>query len=47
MKLLIALALSCAPIAAFAQTVAADTPGKLASGVQYVQPKDWTASNSA
>ena len=44
MKLLIALALSCAPIAAFAQTVAADTPGKLASGVQYVQPKDWTAS---
>lgn len=44
MKLLIALALSCAPVAALAQTVAADTPGKLASGVQYVQPKDWTAS---
>jgi CubicO group peptidase (beta-lactamase class C family) len=44
MKLLIALALTCAPVAAYAQTVAADTPGKLASGVQYVQPKDWTAS---
>jgi CubicO group peptidase (beta-lactamase class C family) len=44
MKLLIALALSCAPIAAFAQTVATDTPGQFASGVQYVQPKDWTAS---
>ncbi|TGX53160.1 class A beta-lactamase-related serine hydrolase [Sphingomonas gei] len=44
MKLLIALALTCAPVAAYAQTVAADTPGKTASGVQYVQPKDWTAS---
>ncbi|MBW8297117.1 serine hydrolase [Sphingopyxis sp.] len=44
MKLLIALALSCAPVAALAQTVAADTPGQLTSGVQYVQPKDWTAS---
>jgi CubicO group peptidase (beta-lactamase class C family) len=44
MKLLIALALSCAPVVALAQTVEADTPGKLASGVQYVQPKDWTAS---
>lgn len=44
MKLLLALALSCAPIAALAQTAAADTPGKLASGVQYVQPKDWTAT---
>lgn len=44
MKLLIALALSCAPVAALAQTVAADTPGQLASGVQYVQPKDWDAS---
>jgi CubicO group peptidase (beta-lactamase class C family) len=44
MKLLIALALSCAPAAALAQTVAADTPGQFASGVQYVQPKDWTAS---
>jgi CubicO group peptidase (beta-lactamase class C family) len=44
MKLLIALALTCAPVAALAQTVAADTPGKTASGVQYVQPKDWTAS---
>ena len=44
MKLLLALALSCSPVIAFAQTVAADTPGKLSSGVQYVQPKDWTAS---
>ena len=44
MKLLIALALSCAPVAALAQTVATDTPGQFASGVQYVQPKDWTAS---
>jgi CubicO group peptidase (beta-lactamase class C family) len=48
MKLLLALALSCAPviapIAANAQTATADTPGTLASGVQYVQPKDWTAS---
>jgi len=44
MKLLLALTLTCAPIAAHAQTVAADTPGTLASGVQYVQPKDWTAS---
>ena len=43
MKLLIALALSCAPIATYAQTVTADTPGSLASGVQYVQPKDWNA----
>ena len=44
MKLLLALALSCAPVAALAQAVPADTPGKLASGVQYVQPKDWAAS---
>jgi CubicO group peptidase (beta-lactamase class C family) len=44
MKLLIALALSCAPVAVLAQTVTADTPGKLASGVQYVQPKDWNAA---
>ena len=44
MKLLLALALCCAPVAALAQTVGADTPGKLGSGVQYVQPKDWTAS---
>jgi CubicO group peptidase (beta-lactamase class C family) len=44
MKLLIALALSCAPVAALAQTVAADTPGKTASGVQYTQPKDWNAT---
>ena len=44
MKLLLALALSCAPVAVLAQTAPADTPGTLASGVQYVQPKDWTAS---
>lgn len=44
MKLLLALALTCAPVAALAQTATADTPGKLPSGVQYVQPKDWTAS---
>lgn len=45
MKLLIALALSCAPVAAYAQTtVAADTPGKTATGVQFVQPKDWSAT---
>lgn len=48
MKLLLALALSCAsvaaPLAAAAQTAAADTPGTLASGVQYIQPKDWIAS---
>lgn len=47
MKLLIALALSCAPVAALAQTVTADTSGTLASGVQYVQPKDWAASTKA
>jgi CubicO group peptidase (beta-lactamase class C family) len=41
----ISLALACAPVAALAQTPApADTPGKTASGVQYVQPKDWTAT---
>ncbi|MFA6114617.1 MAG: serine hydrolase domain-containing protein [Sphingomonas sp.] len=45
MKLLIALALTCAPVAAYAQAAAtADTPGKTAAGVQYVQPKDWTAT---
>lgn len=49
MKLLLALALSCAavPLTASAQTAAVDTPGKLASGVQYIQPKDWTASQQA
>lgn len=45
MKLLIALALSCAPVLAYAQTAApADTPGQTASGVQYIQPKDWSAT---
>ena len=44
MKLMLALALTCAPVAALAQTVPADTPGKLSSGVQYVQPKDWNAA---
>lgn len=44
-KWLISLALACAPVAVLAQTPApADTPGKTASGVQYVQPKDWTAT---
>jgi CubicO group peptidase (beta-lactamase class C family) len=45
MKLLIALALTCAPVAAYAQAAAtADTPGKTSAGVQYVQPKDWTST---
>ena len=34
------------PAAALAQTVAADTPGKTGSGVQFVQPKDWTAART-
>ena len=46
MKLLIALALACAPVSVFAQAAAvADTPGKTAAGVQYVQPKDWTVTS--
>jgi CubicO group peptidase (beta-lactamase class C family) len=45
MKLLVALALMFSPVIASAQTAAAaDTPGKTAKGVQYVQPKDWMAS---
>ncbi|WP_390549915.1 serine hydrolase domain-containing protein [Qipengyuania sp. MTN3-11] len=29
-----------------AQPVAADTPGQTEAGIEYVQPKDWTASTS-
>src|SRR4051812_47784804 len=44
MKLMLALALMSMPLPALAQTAAtADTPGKTAAGVQYTQPKDWTA----
>ncbi|MES2044611.1 MAG: serine hydrolase domain-containing protein [Pseudomonadota bacterium] len=44
MKLMFALALMSMPLPALAQTAAsADTPGKTAAGVQYTQPKDWTA----
>lgn len=46
MKRLIALALMSLPISAFAQTPAtSDTAGTTATGVQYVQPKDWTATS--
>src|SRR5689334_16789420 len=41
MKLAFALALMALPLPAVAQTVAADTPGKTASGVAYTQPRDW------
>ncbi|MBB4630888.1 serine hydrolase domain-containing protein [Sphingosinicella soli] len=45
MKLILALVLMSLPVAAAAQTpAAADTPGKTASGIEYVQPKDWTAT---
>ncbi|MBB5705579.1 serine hydrolase domain-containing protein [Sphingopyxis panaciterrulae] len=45
MKLLMALALASLPLPALAQApAAADTDGKTAAGVQYVQPKDWTAT---
>lgn len=46
MKFLAAIALMTLPAAALAQTVAADTPGKTSSGVQFVQPKDWTAARA-
>lgn len=47
MKLQIALALMSLPLTALAQTPAiADTEGKTASGVQYVQPKGWTATTN-
>src|SRR3546814_11580519 len=45
MKLLMALALASLPLPALAQApAAADTDGKTAAGVQYVPPKDWTAT---
>jgi CubicO group peptidase (beta-lactamase class C family) len=44
MKLMLALALMSLPLPAFAQVpVSADTPGKTPAGVQFTQPKDWTA----
>jgi len=43
MKLFLALALATMPLPAIAQTTAADTPNTTAAGIQYVQPKDWTA----
>ena len=43
MKLAFALALLALPLPAMAQTVAAaDTPGKTASGIAFIQPRDWT-----
>ncbi|MEG3089245.1 serine hydrolase domain-containing protein [Sphingomonas sp. PB4P5] len=43
MKLAFALALMALPLPAMAQTAAtSDTPGKTASGIAYVQPRDWT-----
>lgn len=42
MKLALAFALMTVSVPALAQTtVAADTPGKTATGINYVQPKDW------
>lgn len=47
MKLLYTLALLAAPLPAIAQTPAsADTPGATPAGVQYIQPKDWSAERS-
>jgi CubicO group peptidase (beta-lactamase class C family) len=47
MKKVLALALATLPVAALAQAPApTDTPAKTATGVQYVQPKDWTATVS-
>ena len=44
MKLMLALALMSLPLPAFAQGQAsADTPGKTPAGVQFTQPKDWSA----
>ena len=42
MKLAIALLLLATPIAVSAQAGASDTPGKTATGLTYVQPRDWT-----
>lgn len=45
MKSMLALGLLSLPAAVFAQAaVSADTPGKTPSGVNYTQPKDWTAT---
>ena len=45
MKSLVALALACVSLPSLAQVpAAADTPGKTAGGVTYVQPKSWTAT---
>jgi CubicO group peptidase (beta-lactamase class C family) len=45
LKLAIAAALLSLPTTLFAQVRAsADTPGKTASGITYIQPKDWTVS---
>lgn len=45
MKLAIALALLALPLPAIAQTAGtSDTPGKTASGIAYIQPRDWTRS---
>lgn len=44
MKLYLALALAATPLPAIAQTTAADTPQTTAAGIQFVQPRDWTAS---
>ena len=45
MKLAIALALLAMPLPAIAQS-AADTPGKTASGIAYIQPRDWTQTST-
>ena len=45
MKLAIALALLAMPLPAMAQS--ADTPGKTASGIAYIQPRDWTQASNA
>ncbi|MBL8646433.1 MAG: beta-lactamase family protein [Sphingosinicella sp.] len=46
MKLILALALMSLPVAAAAQKPAAvDTAGKTAAGIEFVQPRDWTATS--
>lgn len=40
----LAIALIAVPAPTLAQTASADTPGKTAAGVNYVQPRDWTRS---
>lgn len=45
MKALLALVLASMPLPLMAQTaVTTETPGKTASGITFVQPKDWIAS---